>query len=66
MQLVARLLIASANATGFLCISIWVESLILSGTLLVASSALLILLYAVAVGHIHQLIYLFFRTEYRV
>jgi predicted MFS family arabinose efflux permease len=53
--------IASANATGFLVQRYGSESLILSGTLLAASSALLILLYAVAGGHDpSMLIYLFF------
>jgi predicted MFS family arabinose efflux permease len=53
--------IVSANATGFLVQRFGSESLILSGTLLAAGSALLILVYAIAGGHDpSMLIYLFF------
>ncbi len=53
--------IVSANATGFLVQRYGSELLIQSGTLLAASSALSILLYAVAGGHDpSMLIYLFF------
>jgi DHA1 family bicyclomycin/chloramphenicol resistance-like MFS transporter len=53
--------IVSANATGFLVQRYGSESLIVSGTLLAAGSALLILVYAIAGGHDpSMLIYLFF------
>ncbi len=51
----------SANAAGFLAQRYGSESLIVSGTLLAAGSALLILVYAMAGGHDpSMLIYLFF------
>jgi DHA1 family bicyclomycin/chloramphenicol resistance-like MFS transporter len=53
--------IISANATGFLVQRFGPEILILSGTLLAAGAALLILIYAIAGGHDpSMLIYLFF------
>jgi hypothetical protein len=53
--------IVSANITGFLVQRFGSESLILSGTLLAAGSALLILVYAIVGGHDpSMLIYLFF------
>jgi DHA1 family bicyclomycin/chloramphenicol resistance-like MFS transporter len=53
--------IVSANATGFLVRRYGSELLILSGTLLAAGAALLILLYAIAGGRDpSMLIYLFF------
>jgi predicted MFS family arabinose efflux permease len=53
--------IVSANATGFLVQRYGAELLILSGTLLAAGSAVLILIYAIAGGHDpSMLLYLFF------
>lgn len=57
--------IVSANAAGFLVQRHGSESLILSGTMLAAGSALLILVYAISGGHDpSMLIYLFFPMNF--